>query len=373
MATYARPDGRIFPVEPANAKDVVALLTQYVTEAGVNVRYGAAVTGLVAEAGCMTGVQVGRQTLPCSRVIVAAGGSSYPATGRRGRLEVAGGARAYAGAAAGRAGAPVSGRGRAGLVRRRPARDDLAGEKRAGRQGICAVDGRLAVYPQRRFWANSAGRFAGSGRARGRERGGGGFSAGPDLGRIAGGLAAADRENPRRTVSALAAPFVPARLLAPLLAAAGVSGEMRGAHLPAKALNKLVTTLKGWPLGSVRHVPLERGEVVAGGVALDEVDSQTMRSRVVDGLFLCGEILDIAGPSAATTCRRPGVRDGWPGKRREIAARHKIHPALKCRATKSTKSLTPIKPAGLKTPQPGGASYTFSPAFQCRFRVRSRQ
>ena len=46
----------------------------------------------------------------------------------------------------------------------------------------------------------------------------------------------------------------------------------------------------------MRHVPLERGEVVAGGVALDEVDPQTMRSRLVDGLFLCGEVLDIAGP-----------------------------------------------------------------------------
>jgi len=36
--------------------------------------------------------------------------------------------------------------------------------------------------------------------------------------------------------------------------------------------------------------------VVAGGIALDEVDPQTMRSRLVDGLFLCGEVLDIAGP-----------------------------------------------------------------------------
>ena len=36
--------------------------------------------------------------------------------------------------------------------------------------------------------------------------------------------------------------------------------------------------------------------VVAGGVSLDEVDPQTMRSRKLRGLYLCGEILDIAGP-----------------------------------------------------------------------------
>jgi predicted flavoprotein YhiN len=54
--------------------------------------------------------------------------------------------------------------------------------------------------------------------------------------------------------------------------------------------------LKGWPLGTVRTVPLEKGEVVAGGVSLDEVDPKTMRSAKVEGLYLCGEVLDIAGP-----------------------------------------------------------------------------
>jgi predicted flavoprotein YhiN len=46
----------------------------------------------------------------------------------------------------------------------------------------------------------------------------------------------------------------------------------------------------------VRHVPLERGEVTAGGVALTEVDPTTMASRKVAGLYLCGEVLDIDGP-----------------------------------------------------------------------------
>ena len=70
----------------------------------------------------------------------------------------------------------------------------------------------------------------------------------------------------------------------------------RGAHISAKSLNRLINALKGWPLPTVRSVPLERGEVVAGGVSLDEVDPQTMQSRLIQGLYLCGEILDIAGP-----------------------------------------------------------------------------
>jgi hypothetical protein len=55
-------------------------------------------------------------------------------------------------------------------------------------------------------------------------------------------------------------------------------------------------TLKHWSVGRVREIPLEAGEVTAGGVDLHEVDPKTMKSRIVEGLYLCGEVLDIAGP-----------------------------------------------------------------------------
>ena len=102
--------------------------------------------------------------------------------------------------------------------------------------------------------------------------------------------------HPRKTAAALVSPYLSARLVEPLLLSAGVAPATRISQMSKKSLNKLAATLKGWPLGSVRHVPLERGEVVAGGIALDEVDPQTMRSRIVENLYLCGEVLDIAGP-----------------------------------------------------------------------------
>lgn len=68
------------------------------------------------------------------------------------------------------------------------------------------------------------------------------------------------------------------------------------ASLDRKARNRLVQTLKGWVIGEVKSVPLEKGEVVAGGVELSEVDPKTMASLKIEGLYLCGEILDIAGP-----------------------------------------------------------------------------
>jgi hypothetical protein len=63
-----------------------------------------------------------------------------------------------------------------------------------------------------------------------------------------------------------------------------------------KELRKsLLAVLKRFPLGTVREVPLDQGEVSAGGVELGEVNPKTMQSRIVPGFFICGELLDYAG------------------------------------------------------------------------------
>ena len=297
METYVRPDGRVFPVEPANAKDVAALLTGYVEEAGVTIRYGASVTGLVAEEGRMRAVQVGAETLPAARVVVSTGGSSYPATGTTGDGWPWLSALGHSVVALRAALAPLyladaapqwSGVALRDTVLR--ARPGGGGKEFMRWQGDLlfthkGLSGPTALGVSREVAERESASAVEADLA-------------PSLTweELQADLRKQAKDNPRKTVGALAAPFVPARLLEPLLAAADVSAETRGAYLTAKALNKLVSTLKAWPLGTVRHVPLERGEVVAGGIALDEVDSSTMRSKRIGGLFLCGEVLDIAGP-----------------------------------------------------------------------------
>ena len=297
LTSYVRPDGRVFPVEPANAKDVVAILTRYVTEAGVVVRYGCAVEGLAAEKGRISGVQVGGKMLPANRVVVSTGGSSYPATGTTGDgwkwLTALGHTLVPLRAALAPlylADAEADWSGIALRDTTLRARSGLGGKEYARWTGDLlfthkGVSGPTALGVSRDVAEREAGGHVEADLA-------------PSLTweELQAELRRQAADSPRKTVASLAAPFVPARLLEPLLAAAGVSGETRCAHLLAKTLNKLVSTIKGWPLGAVRHVPLERGEVVAGGVALDEVEPQTMHSRLVGGLFLCGEVLDIAGP-----------------------------------------------------------------------------
>ena len=298
MATYARPDGRVFPVEPANAKDVVALLTGYVTEMSVQVRYGAAVTGLVAEDSRIRGVQMGDKMLPAERVIVCTGGSSYPATGTTGDgwkwLAALGHTIVPLRAALAPLYLDAAEAEWSGVALRETtlrARAGAGGKEFARWSGDLLFTHKGISGPTALGVSREIAERAGSENVVEAD-----LAAGVTWEQLQADLRRQAVENPRKTAAALAAPFVPARLLEPLLVSAGVAGETRGAYLPAKALSRLVSAIKGWPLGTVRHVPLERGEVVAGGAALEEVDPQTMRSKLIDGLFLCGEVLDIAGP-----------------------------------------------------------------------------
>ena len=43
--------------------------------------------------------------------------------------------------------------------------------------------------------------------------------------------------------------------------------------------------------------PVKESIVTIGGVALDDVDPETMESRKVPGLYFAGEVLDIDGPT----------------------------------------------------------------------------
>lgn len=88
---------------------------------------------------------------------------------------------------------------------------------------------------------------------------------------------------------------VPKRLAEVLVRMAGVDPGARHVDLTKAQRRALVTSLVD------QHLPVTgpRGwtwaEVTAGGVPLREVRLDSMASRACDGLFLCGEILDVDG------------------------------------------------------------------------------
>ena len=68
------------------------------------------------------------------------------------------------------------------------------------------------------------------------------------------------------------------------------------AVLSAAARQQLIRLLDGIKLNVTSAGPLAKAMVMRGGVSLKEVDPADLSSRLVDGLYFAGEILDLAGP-----------------------------------------------------------------------------
>ena len=91
-------------------------------------------------------------------------------------------------------------------------------------------------------------------------------------------------------------PFgLPQRIWQFLLNSSGIARHCRWAELPAKEQSILIKNLCQGEF-SVRGKTTFREEfVTAGGVMLNEVDPNTMMSRLVSGLFFAGEVLNVDG------------------------------------------------------------------------------
>lgn len=86
------------------------------------------------------------------------------------------------------------------------------------------------------------------------------------------------------------------RLLEVLLIRASVAADRRAAETSKAELREAVKALKATRIPISGVMGFRKAEVTAGGVSLDEVDSRTMQSKLVPGLYLAGEILDLDGP-----------------------------------------------------------------------------
>ncbi len=92
------------------------------------------------------------------------------------------------------------------------------------------------------------------------------------------------------------ATHLPRRLVVALCDQAGVDFDKPLAELSRAQAAAVIQKVKRCALAIDGTLGFAKAEVTAGGVVLNEVDPQTMASRVVPGLFVAGEILDVDGP-----------------------------------------------------------------------------
>lgn len=299
LEVYTRPDGRVFPVD-GTAKDVVRILGEHLDEAGVEVRLNAAVYELLAEGGRVQGARLrSGEEVRAAATIVCVGGASYPKTGTTGD--------GYAWMRTlGHKVTPI----RPALAPITMEIDPKWPDERAGiALRDCLVKARQAKEVAR--WRGdllfthtgvSGPTVLGISRVVAECQLEGAVTLEVDLTpELAHEQLTADilhfaKDHPKRAIGAFVAALMPERLVDKVFDQAEVDPSTVSGQLQAKARNRLIEVLKAWRLGTVKHVPMDRGEVVSGGVSLDEVDPGTMASRKAGGLYLAGEILDIAGP-----------------------------------------------------------------------------
>ena len=80
-----------------------------------------------------------------------------------------------------------------------------------------------------------------------------------------------------------------------LTKAAGIKSKQYANQISNHELNEVVAAVKGLEIDLTEPLGMDSAQVTAGGVLTDGFDPVTMESKLVPGLYACGEVLDIDG------------------------------------------------------------------------------
>ena len=77
---------------------------------------------------------------------------------------------------------------------------------------------------------------------------------------------------------------------------AQVPCETKFKNLDGKTRQKLIELLAWTPLTIVGHDGFKMAMITRGGIPLKEIDPKTMQSKLIKGLYFCGELVNLDGP-----------------------------------------------------------------------------
>ncbi len=87
--------------------------------------------------------------------------------------------------------------------------------------------------------------------------------------------------------------LLPSKMILPVLELAKLDGEKKINSVTKEERLELLKTLKGFEIEIKGFRPIEEAIVTAGGVSIKEINPKTMESKIVDGLYFAGEIIDV--------------------------------------------------------------------------------
>lgn len=112
---------------------------------------------------------------------------------------------------------------------------------------------------------------------------------------ILNSLLTIQKNNGQQTLKTILKNYIPERLVLFYLEKLNLSPQVTINTLSQDTLTQLINLLKQFTFTVNGSLPIEKSFVTGGGVSIKEIDPKTMMSKIVSGLFCCGELLDVHG------------------------------------------------------------------------------
>lgn len=87
--------------------------------------------------------------------------------------------------------------------------------------------------------------------------------------------------------------LLPTKMIEPFIALSGVDGRKKVNSITKEERRALLNTLKSFDIPLDGFRPIEEAIVTSGGVDVREITPKTMESKIVEGLYFAGEVIDV--------------------------------------------------------------------------------
>lgn len=297
LATEAKKDGCVFPITN-RAADVKRILVDIARRLNVQFMYGRKVTAIHKQPNGFL-VETAAENIDCSAVIIATGGVSWPFTGSTGD--------GY------RFAAELGHK----IITPKPALVPLVTKEQwpGSLQGVGIAKVRLSAVVDKKqvssagplmFTSNGIGGPASQDFSREiaytlTEPGQSievhlDLMPDMDIPELTNFIIDECGKHPRKELAGVLTGFLPRAISIFICSRLKPAGQILVSQFSKAARAELVEMMKALPLTIVTTQPIEEATVTRGGVATDQIDSKTMRSKLHAGLFFAGEVIDVDGP-----------------------------------------------------------------------------
>lgn len=284
---------RVFP-ESDSAREVTDALFRYMKAEGAKLSQ-ATVTEIVSENGAVCGVCANGKRYACDAVIVATGGVSYPLTGSTGD------------------GYEFARKCGHSIIAPQGSLVPLVGEERLCKsaQGVTLKNVTLTAFNSKGKAIFSelgemlfthfgvSGPLVLSASAHMRDFENDKYHICIDLKpgltpeKLEDRLLRDIEEKKNKDMANLLRGLLPSGMIPIVLAKSGISGDVKANSLTREMRKKLRDTLKALRIDIDGKRPIEEAIITSGGVDVREISPKTMESKIMQGLFFAGEVLDV--------------------------------------------------------------------------------